>query len=97
MTISDCDMRSTLVDEGEVKVAEDERHYGGFPSHSLPTIQHFFIRLLLFKSLTLRLGIMRVMNLKAEGRVGIVSHLSFCAAAPTGVLYQLRFRSVTIF
>ena len=66
-------------------MAVDERHYGGFLSHLLPTIQHFFIQLLLFKSLILKLGIMRVMKSKAYGRVGIVSHPSRCAAS-TGAL-----------
>ena len=66
-------------------MAVDERHYGGFLSHLLPTIQHFFIQLLLFKSLILKLGIMRVMKSKALGRVRIVSHLSRISAS-TGAL-----------
>ena len=67
-------------------MAVDEIYYGGFLSHLLPSIQHFFIQLLLFKSFILKLGIMRVMNSKAQGRVGIVSHPSFCVDL-TGALY----------
>ena len=67
-------------------MAVDERHYGGFLSHLLPTIQHFFIQLLLFKSFILKLRIMRVMKSKAQGRVGIVSHPSLSVDL-TGALY----------
>ena len=75
-------------------MAEGRRHYGGFRSHSRSHHSTLFLSIL-FKSFTLKLGIMRVMNSKAQGRVRIVSHPSFCSGS-SSLHYNalLKYRSV---